>query len=79
MQTGDGKDTSSNIEQIKLGYNDILDAQINLNKNLTTMMGTFTSAGSELVKWDTSTSKVIKGLGVGAEYSAIIKQQLGQA
>ena len=33
MQTGDGKDTSSNIEQIKLGYNDILDAQINLNKN----------------------------------------------
>jgi hypothetical protein len=79
MQTGDGKDTSSNIEQIKLGYNDILDAQINLNKNLTTMMGTFTSAGNELVKWDTSTSKVIKGLGVGAEYSAIIKQQLGQA
>ena len=79
MQIGDVKDTSTNIEQLKLGYIDILDAQINLNKNLTTMMGTFTSAGDELVKWDTSTSKVIKGLGVGAEYSAIIKQQLGQA
>jgi hypothetical protein len=79
MGPGDEKDTSANIDQIKLGYTDILDAQINLNKNLTTMMGTFTSAGDELVKWDTSTSKVIKGLGVGAEYSAIIKQQLGQA
>jgi transcriptional regulator NrdR family protein len=79
MQTGNVKDTSTNIEQLKLGYTNILDSQINLNKNLTTMMGTFTSAGDELVKWDTSTSKVIKGLGVGAEYSAIIKQQLGQA
>jgi hypothetical protein len=73
------KDTSTNIEQLKLGYADILDAQLNLNKNATVLFGTLLSAGDELVKWDTSTSKVIKGLGVGAEYSAIIKQQLGQA
>ena len=75
----DNKNTSESIETLKLGYVDILEAQVNLNKNLTTMMGTFTSAGDELVKWDTSTSKVIKGLGVGAEYSAMIKEQLGKA
>lgn len=73
------KNTSDSIENLKLGYADILDAQLNLNKEYTTMLGTFLSAGDELVKWDTNTSKVIKSLGVGAEYSAIIKQQLGQA
>ena len=73
------KNTSDSIENLKIGYADILDAQLNLNKEYTTMLGTFLSAGDELVKWDTSTSKVIKSLGVGAEYSGIIKEQLGKA
>jgi hypothetical protein len=73
------KDTSQSIESLKIGYADILDAQLNLNKEYTTMLGTFLSAGDELVKWDISTSKVIRTLGVGAEYSSIIKQELGRA
>ena len=73
------KNTSESLENLKLGYTDILDAQLNLNKEYTTMLGTFLSAGDELVKWDVSTSKVIRTLGVGAEYSAIIKQELGRA
>jgi transcriptional regulator NrdR family protein len=79
MLSDNPKNTSESLENLKLGYADILDAQLNLNKNLTVMEGTILSAGDELVKWDISTSKVIKSLGVGAEYSAIIKQELGRA
>ncbi len=75
----ENKDTSSNIETIKLGYADLLDAQLNLRKNETELLAGFGNINAELVKWDTSTSKIIRSLGVGSEYSSLIKKELGEA